>query len=87
MIATAWTPKVKLSNNRVSIQITKEERLYLIRPIIIFQMPHRQTNHTFRTRNLNRKLSQTRSHQELKSKGKERALLILGRKFKVKMAI
>ena len=87
MIATAWTPKVKLSNNRVSIQITKEERLYLIRPIIIFQMPHRQTNHTFRTRNLNRKLSQTRSHQELRNKDRERELSTLERKFKVKMAI
>ena len=71
MIATVWTPKVKL-NNRVSIQITKEELLYLCRPIIIFRMLQRQTNPIFRTRNLApRNLSQINNPQELKNIDRE----------------
>jgi len=69
-IATVWTPKVKL-NNRVSIQITKEARLYLFHPLIIFQMHHPQTNPTLSTRNQARNLRLIKHPQELRNTDRE----------------
>ena len=69
-IATVWTPKVKL-NNRVSIQITKEARLFLCHPLIIFQMHQPQTNPTLSTRNQARNLRLTKHPQELRNTDRE----------------
>ena len=72
MIATVWTPKAKLID-RINMQITKKERLYLIHLLIkISQMPHRQTNHMSRRNKQTRKLSLTKKIQELQElKGRE----------------